>query len=405
MGRRRKENLGLPEGVHRVRSGGRCYYYYRPGRSTARAAEPIKIFGDPFAPVGTADNERFWRELNHAVSQTVVYPPGSIKVLIDLYRADDAFTKLSERTQEVYSLHLDRFAKPESWGLLPAKQLTPPAVKAGRDGLADTPGMANQMLSVGRTLYTWAIPLGYAHTNPFEHVAPLDVPDSGHVPWPRWALDAVLAGVPEDLRRMVRLGVMTCQRESDLIRMGPIHRESLPGRGSGIWCRPKKTRRRRKSVFIPLRTSDALELDRWESSPITFTNTRWKAPRAVHNADAYLYSPRGVPYTETSLRARWHRWLKTESGRAVCANWKEWITAQVAKYEWEIDPDDAKSPTIHGLRGTGVLTRWAEGCDVDQISNDIGMSRQMVDHYMRFKDQMGLAADGRKRLKLVTPEG
>ena len=38
-------------------------------------------------------------------------------------------------------------------------------------------------------------------------------------------------------------------------------------------------------------------------------------------------------------------------------------------------------------------------------SNDIGMSRQMVDHYMRFKDQMGLAADGRKRLKLVTPEG
>jgi hypothetical protein len=26
-------------------------------------------------------------------------------------------------------------------------------------------------------------------------------------------------------------------------------------------------------------------------------------------------------------------------------------------------------------------------------------------HYMRFKDQMGLAADGRKRLKLVTPEG
>jgi hypothetical protein len=89
----------------------------------------------------------------------------------------------------------------------------------------------------------------------------------------------------------------------------------------------------------------------------------------------------------------------------VCANWKEWITAQVAKYEWEIDPDDAKSPTIHGLRGTGVLTHWAEGYDVDQISNGIGMSRQMVDHYMRFKDQMGLAADGRKRLKLVTPEG
>src|SRR5262249_48366749 len=28
------------------------------------------------------------------------------------------------------------------------------------------------------------------------------------------------------------------------------------------------------------------------------------------------------------------------------------------KYEWEIDPDDAKAPTIPGLRETGVLARW-----------------------------------------------
>jgi hypothetical protein len=48
------------------------------------------------------------------------------------------------------------------------------------------------------------------------------------------------------------------------------------------------------------------------------------------------------------------------------------------------------------LRGTGVLARWADGYDTDQISNDIGMSRQMVDRYMRFKDQMDIAADGRK---------
>jgi hypothetical protein len=404
MGRRRKQNLTLPEGINHVRRRGRSYFYYQPGRGTDRASEPIRIFGDPTVAVGSPDNERFWRELNHAVSKKVVYPAGSIKVLVDLYRDDDAFTKLSPRTQEVYGLHLGRFAKPDAWGLLPAKQLTPPAVKAARDALADTPGMANQMLSVGRTLYSWAIPLGYVSSNPFEHVGPLDIPDRGHVPWPRWVLDDALASAPEDLRRMVRLGVMTCQRESDLIRMGPIHREALHGRAGGIWCRPKKTRRRRKSVFVPLRTADALELDRWAEAPITFTNTRWKAPRAVYNGDLYLYSPRGKPYTETSLRARWHRWLGSEDGLALCAKWREWITAQVAKYEWEIDPDDVKGPTIHGLRGTGVLTRWAEGYDVDQIANDIGMSRQMVDHYMRFKDQMGVAADGRRRLKLVTRE-
>jgi hypothetical protein len=70
MGRRRTKSLGLPEGVHRVRSKGRVYYYYRPGRGTARAADPAKLFGDPFAPVGTAENERFWRELNHIVSKS-----------------------------------------------------------------------------------------------------------------------------------------------------------------------------------------------------------------------------------------------------------------------------------------------------------------------------------------------
>jgi len=31
----------------------------------------------------------------------------------------------------------------------------------------------------------------------------------------------------------------------------------------------------------------------------------------------------------------------------------------------------------------------------------IDMSRQMVDHYMRFKDQMDIAAEGRARLQLV----
>jgi hypothetical protein len=402
MGRPRKHNLKLPAGVHPVRSKDRMYWYYQPGRGTKRAGPRVKIFGDPRAPVGTSDNERFWRELNHIMSQSVVYPSGSIKVLIDKYRADDAFTGLSERTQIVYSLHLNRLAKAEVWGLLSARQLTPMAVKAARDALGETPGMANQMLSVGRTLFAWALPLGEVNSNPFEYVRPVKIRDRGHVPWPRWLLDEVLSSAPEDLRRMVRLGVVTSQRESDLIRMGPVHRESLRGRGTGIWCRPRKTRRHRRSVFIPLNTADALELDRWAETPITFQNARFKAPIARHNEEIYLYSPRGAAFTETSLRARWRRWLiKNDAGKIVCRKWSEWLKQQIARYEWEIDPEDAKVPTIHGLRGTGVLWRWSEGFSVEQISNDIGMSRQTVDHYMRFKDQMDIAVDGPKRLRVV----
>jgi hypothetical protein len=106
------------------------------------------------------------------------------------------------------------------------------------------------------------------------------------------------------------------------------------------------------------------------------------------------------------LRARWGRWLAdTPEGRVICRRWKEWVGAQVRKYEWDIDPDDADHPTIHGLRGTGILARAAQGYNVDQIANDIGMSGQNVQHYMRFKDQMKVGADGQKRLLLVnSPE-
>jgi hypothetical protein len=56
------------------------------------------------------------------------------------------------------------------------------------------------------------------------------------------------------------------------------------------------------------------------------------------------------------LRARWGRWLAdTPEGRVICRRWKEWVGAQVRKYEWDIDPDDADHPTIHGLRGTESL--------------------------------------------------
>ena len=40
-----------------------------------------------------------------------------------------------------------------------------------------------------------------------------------------WAVDYVRGHAWLDLVRMVRLGVMTCQRGSDMIRMGPEHRE------------------------------------------------------------------------------------------------------------------------------------------------------------------------------------
>jgi hypothetical protein len=74
-------------------------------------------------------------------------------------------------------------------------------------------------------------------------------------------------------------------------------------------------------------------------------------------------------------------------------------------HSWSVaTSDDADHPIIHGLRGTGILARAEQRYDVDQIANDIGMSRHNVDHYMRFRDQMKVGADGQKPLRLVTRE-
>jgi integrase len=390
----------LPEGVEKTivrKKSGKVYtyYYWNPGRGTEREGERIALPSADTEPVA------FWREVERRqTSEPTVYSAGSVGDLIVRYRKSEEFKKNAEGTQSNYEVHMRRFEDMELWGLVAVRDITPLVVQTARDAMKETPVMANQMLAVGRTIWDWAIPLALAVANPFDKIKDLDVPDRGHVPWPSWVIDYVCTNAWPDLVRMTRFGIMTCQRGSDLIRMGPEHRER-----NGIWCRPKKTRKRRRSFLIPLTTAEALELDRWAETPVTFTNSRWKQPIARHRKDLYLYSPKAAQYTADGLRARWGRWLAdTQEGRIICRRWNEWVAAQVNKYEWDIDPDDADHPTIHGLRGTGILARAEQGYEVDQIANDIGMTRQNVEHYMRFKDQMKVAADGQKRLRLVSKE-
>jgi hypothetical protein len=370
----------LLKGVEKVTAKGRTYFYWNPGRGSAREGKRIKLPNPEIEPGA------FWKELELHI--TAAKPPplhGSVGFLVQHYRNSEDFRRLSDSTKASYGVHLKRFEA--AWGAL-SYSLPHGAVLALRDSLADTPGMANHMLSVGRTLWNWGRSIGI-QSNPFLSVANLDVGDVGHIPWPAWTIELVCKTTWRDLVRMVRLGLATCQRESDLIRMGPAQRDR-----HGLWCRPKKTKKKRKAFCIPLTDSDARTLDRWPQTKIAFTATRWKAPIRRCNVDYYLFSPRGVPYTETSLRARWHRWLKTDDGKIVCERWKAWVAEMVRKYEWEIDPEEADYPTIHGLRGAGILIRRAAGHDIDQIANDIGMSRQMVERYMRFRDQMEVAATG-----------
>jgi hypothetical protein len=62
-------------------------------------------------------------------------------------------------------------------GMVSVRDLTPLAVQTARDAMKETPVMANQMLSVGRMIWDWVIPLGLAVVNPFDKVKDFDIPD------------------------------------------------------------------------------------------------------------------------------------------------------------------------------------------------------------------------------------
>jgi hypothetical protein len=289
MGRRRAREPPLPPHVHKAMARGKLYFCFQQGRGRAEGqrGERQRIHGDPYAPAGSPSHTAFWSEVARLSAADVVYPAGTIGNLIERYRADDAYSSLAPSTKRTYDVTLNRFARPGAWGILAVNDLTPLAVAAGRDALADTPVLANQMIAVGRGLYDWATGHGLSTiANPFATIRPIQLNERGHIPWPQFIVDYVLERAPEDLARMVRLGLATAQRESDLVRLGPQHRAG-GATGQGIWCRLQKTRRRRRAVFIPLAVVDALELDRWATSAMTFATTRTKPVRR-HRPDRYL---------------------------------------------------------------------------------------------------------------------
>ncbi|KLK91372.1 hypothetical protein AA309_19925 [Microvirga vignae] len=386
--------VDLPKEVHVItkKATGKKYYYWVPNRGTKNEGKRIPLPSDPASAA-------FWAKVEALGGSNPMAPAGSVANLVRRYRESEDFKKNTDSTRETYEVHMRRFEDLEAWGRYPAEDLSPLGVQTARDAMRETPYMANQMLAVGKTIWAWAIPLGLLGNrpiNPFDHVSDLDTPDRGHVPWPEWAQAFVLEHAPADLVRFVKLGAWTGQRESDLVLFGPEHREN-----NGLWCRPKKTRKKRRAFFIPLAAAEALELDRWAETPIRFENSRWKAPIERFREDLYLYTPRAEPYTPDRIRARWGRWLASKQGKELCRRWKEWLVVQVKRYGWEIDPEDVRGPTLHGLRGTAVLTRRRAGYTAQAIANDIGMSLPMVERYTRFIDQMDVAEANRRRFEIV----
>lgn len=196
-------------GVKRVRAKGRDYWYWT--RSTPRVRLPSP-YDEPDA---------FKRNIAHLqrVANTIEQRrrEGTFGAVVKAYRTARDFTDLEASTQRIYDRYLNRLLA--AYGDAPLVEMTPEDVQVRvLDANADTPGAADMMLTILRTLYRFA---NKRHRGLPDWTAGLEKygNQSERQPWPEHVLGDALASDDAEFRLAVALHLYTGQRTGDCCAM------------------------------------------------------------------------------------------------------------------------------------------------------------------------------------------
>ncbi|WP_083701109.1 tyrosine-type recombinase/integrase [Gemmobacter megaterium] len=326
--------FSLPPAVHRVKAGGRDYFYYQKGRNTPHAGPRIKLPGDPQSP-------EFWVAVRQAQGIVGPIPTDTVGALIDAYMIawPSLPRKLSDGTKAQYTRYL-RVVR-DAWGNLPANDLRPSHVLALIEKIgAEKPGRANNVLDSLRAMCRWAIgPRELLLRDPTQGVARYGA-GAGHLPWSAAQLQYADDNFQGMIRRAYFLGRFTGQRASDLVRLGPTDIDdggfSLPQKKTGVrpWC----------PIFPELEA----EMATWEKRP---------GPYLLQETGKNA----GKPFTPNQL------WKELDKLRSQ--------HAELSGVVW------------HGLRANASIHLRQNGYSALQISDMVGMSVETVERYCRHADR------------------
>ena len=326
--------VSLPRNVHVIRAGGREYFYYQQGRNTPHQGQRIRLPDDPQSPA-------FWSAIRQAQGMGEDQLPETTSAMIAAYIAawPSLPRKLSEGTQDQYR----RYLKPveRAWGNLRARDIRPKHVQALIEKIgADRPGAANNTLDALRAMVKWAMgPRELLDRDPTLGVAHYQKGE-GHLPWTPEQLEHADKNFTGMLRRAYVLARYTGQRESDIIRLGP---HSLDGEGFKV--RQKKTG---AQPWCPIFPELESEMATWTKQPGPYL-----LQESGRNA--------GKPFTTNGL-------------------WK--------LFNRERQKHDVLQGAVwHGLRASAVIRIRQAGYSAEIISDMVGMSVEMVEHYCRHADR------------------
>lgn len=272
---------------------------------------------------------------------------GTLAALVEAYRASADFRKKDPKTRHNQARYLDMVAVEH--GHRTVAGVRPSHVYIMRDRMADTPGKANNWLSVFRALMTYATILDWRADNPATGVPILAIGE--HEPWPADLLRVCLEEATPMTRLAIVTGLCSGQRIGDCIRMqyGWI--------SGGIMEFTQQKRRRDgslKDVAVPMHTFWTDELQKLPRKSVTL-----------------LYERTGRPFKTTGA--------VQERLRALMA--KDPVQEVIADLVAREVIAEGTTFSFHGLRKNACCYLLELGLSDTEVGSILGMSPEMVRHY------------------------
>lgn len=282
-----------------------------------------------------------------------VTPAGdTMRGLLRAFEDSPEWRALAKATQTQYLIYLRPWLEtPDT----PPREVTRREILAARDVVAKTRGIgaATAFGRVTSALFAWALDRGWVDANPAQRIKAL--PGGALPAWTEAQITAAMAGLPEELRRVVVLGLYTGQRRGDMCAMTWAAYD-----GAAIRLRQAKTG---APLTLPVHPALKADLDAW---------------RAEKRGLYVLHSPRTGAWTAPHLSREMKRAL-VAIGLPAGLN-------------------------VHGLRKAAARRLAEAGCTTHEIASITGhRSLSMVQHYTTSADQERLAGAAVARLPVTKP--
>lgn len=323
------------------RDGVTYRYYFRTrsrGADGRRVTQRVRMPDDPTSVEFAMKHA----ELSRPQEAGPAFPPRSFDALIHSYRQTPEYKKLKPRTKKDYERILAFLS--EKIGYDDASRWRRARIKEMRDANAHRWRFANYCVQVMSILMKQAIDLEWRTDNPAKAVKLLKGEGEGYLPWPEWALSAVLREAVEDppVELGVRLAAAIGPRPSDLLALRWSDYD-----GEGVLYRLAKAG---NEVWAPLLPSMRGALNRAKAEARGLT--------IVARAD-------GQPFTYRNFVKRF------EAVRARAG---------------------AQAYSLHGLRKNATVTLAEAGCEDREIQAITGhLTKKMVNHYAKGARQKKIA--------------